>query len=293
GSVPEGRQAFRTGDVLCFQGKGSTSALVRWLTCSPYSHVGLVYRLREHVYCLEAVGVGVRLIILPELVRRYRGGIDYFTVRDVTPQQRRGAVGFAFEQLGKLYNAGGLLRFVPFLLLGAGRRVRARSRAQGLCSGMVNEAYRRQGVVLVPQTSAYVTPADLASSPRLQFRFRVKERRLVDLRRVIPERERVVDLRRVVPGKERRLVDLRRVVPEKERRLVDVCRGIPEKERRLVDVCRVIPEDARHDGIARSVPPHGQGGGGDGRGARDRAGDRARVRRAGRARRLRGTHREG
>src|SRR5262249_61198384 len=95
---------------------------------------------------------------------------------DLPPRQCRGAVGFAFEHLGKLYSAGGLLRFVPFLLLGGGRRVRARSRDQWLCSEMVNEAYRRQGVVLVPQTSAYVTPADLASSPRLQFRFRVKER---------------------------------------------------------------------------------------------------------------------
>ena len=57
------RQEFRDGDVLLFRGRGFSSLIIRWLTRSPYSHVGLVFRFAEHVYSLEAVGSGVRLIL--------------------------------------------------------------------------------------------------------------------------------------------------------------------------------------------------------------------------------------
>lgn len=170
----DARASFTSGDLLCFRGRHLPSRVICLLTRSEYSHVGLVYRFEERVYCLEAVGTGVRLIIMSELVRRYPGGIDYYAIPDATTTQRRGAIGFAFQQLGKLYNHAGLLRFLSFLLLGRQARRRARERAQWFCSEMVNEAYRRQGLALAPTTSAYTTPRDLASSPRVELRFRVK-----------------------------------------------------------------------------------------------------------------------
>lgn len=169
------RPEFATGDLLCFRGRGLVSWLIRALTRSEYSHVGLVYRFEDRVYCLEAVGTGVRLIVMSELVKRYRGGIDYFAIRDVTAAERRGAIGFGFQQLGKLYDRASILRFLAFLLLGRRVRVRARQQAQWFCSEIVNEAYRGQGIVLVRTTSAYVSPAALASSVRVAFRFRVKD----------------------------------------------------------------------------------------------------------------------
>jgi hypothetical protein len=173
-SYAEVRREFTTGDVLCFRGRGLPSALIRWATRSRYSHVGLVYRFEPRVYCLEAVGAGVRLIIMSELVRRYDGGIDYFAIPEASPAQRTGAIGFAFEQLGKLYNRAGLLRFVWFLLSGSRLRQRSRARNQWFCSEIVTEAYRRQGLPLVDATSAYSSPEDIATSPRVVFRFRVK-----------------------------------------------------------------------------------------------------------------------
>lgn len=169
------RPEFTTGDLLCFRGRGLASWLIRTLTASEYSHVGLVYRFEDRVYCLEAVATGVRLIIMSELVKRYRGGIDYFALRGVIAAERRGAIGFAFQQLGKLFDRAGLLRFLAFLLFGSRARVRARHKAQWFCSEMVNEAYRGQGVVLARTTSSYVSPAALAASDRLAFRFRVKD----------------------------------------------------------------------------------------------------------------------
>src|SRR5262245_40236847 len=112
------RRDFRGGDLLCFRGRGFVSWAIRVLTRSPYSHAGLVYRLKDRVFALEAVGVGVRLILMSELVKRYHGGIDYFAVQEVTDGQRELAIDFAFSQLGKLYDHWGVIRFLWFLLTG-------------------------------------------------------------------------------------------------------------------------------------------------------------------------------
>lgn len=168
----EVRPQFSTGDLLCFRGRGLVSALIRALTQSPYSHAGMVYLFEGRVYCLEAVGAGVRLILMSELVQRYHGGIDYFAVLEVTDAQRRGAVGFGFQQLGKLYNHRGLVRFLVYLV--TGRKSRRRQQASWFCSEILVEAYRLQDVRLVPRRAAYTAPADLVTSDRVRFAFRVK-----------------------------------------------------------------------------------------------------------------------
>jgi hypothetical protein len=166
------------GDLLCFRGRGLISQAIRWLTRSPYSHVGIVYLFEERVYCLEATGHGVRLILMSELVHRlrgYHGGIDYFEVLDFGPEQRNKAISFGFQQLGKQYSHRGILRFLLFLLLG--NKSRARHRGQWFCSEIVAEAYRLAGADLSPGSSRYTSPGDLAESARVKFAFRVKQER--------------------------------------------------------------------------------------------------------------------
>jgi hypothetical protein len=109
---------------------------------------------------------------MSELVKRYHGGIDYFAVRDVPGEVRELAVDFGFGQLGKLYDRAGILRFLWFLV--AGSRRRSRERSFWYCSEIVAECYRAAGVTLVPGRIGYVSPADLATSPRLSFAFRIK-----------------------------------------------------------------------------------------------------------------------
>lgn len=166
------RGDFRTGDVLCFRGRDLASWIIRWLTHSPYSHVGLVYELEGRVFCLEATGIGVHLILVGELVRRYHGGIDYFQMLDVTDEQRASAIHFGFGHLGKPYDRWGLVRFLWFLA--SGRKHRSRERSYWYCSEIVAEAYRVAGAPFVQGRVGYVSPADIAASPRVKFEFRIK-----------------------------------------------------------------------------------------------------------------------
>jgi uncharacterized protein YycO len=166
------RDSFVEGDLLCFRGRGPVSATIRLVTRSAYSHVGLVHLFEGRVYCLEAVASGVRLCLMSELVKRYAGGIDYFEVLGVDPKQRRGAVGFAFQQLGKLFDYAGLARF--FLRLVFRVRLRARPDERFFCAELVTQAYRAQGVRLAEAPTSYTSPNDLISGGRVRLRFRIK-----------------------------------------------------------------------------------------------------------------------
>ena len=166
------RSGMQAGDVVLFRGSGLASRAIRWLTKSPYSHAALVFLFEGRVYCLEAVGSGVRLSLISEVLARYHGGIDHFDVPGASEDQRRGALGFAFQQLGKLYDKTGIWRFL--LSIVTGRRRRVREDQAWFCSELVAAAYRRHGLALVPESAAYTSPADLALSRELSLRCVVK-----------------------------------------------------------------------------------------------------------------------
>ena len=68
----------------------------------------------------------------------------------------------------KLYDRTGLWRFLFALL--TGRRPRVREDQLWFCSELVAAAYGHQGLALVPESSAFTSPADLALSPVLALR---------------------------------------------------------------------------------------------------------------------------
>ncbi len=167
----EVRATFREGDLLAFRGRSPVSAMIRAMTGSVYSHVGLVYPIEDRRYCLEAVGKGVSLGLMSEVSKRYAGGIDYFEI-DAADAVRHKATLFALEQLGKSFDFLGLLRF--FLFLGLRIRARARIDRRWFCAELVAEAYRRQGFELARSPSCYAAPRDLALSPHARRLYTVK-----------------------------------------------------------------------------------------------------------------------
>jgi uncharacterized protein YycO len=168
----DARGGFREGDLLCFRGRGFISATIRLATRSAYSHVGLVHLFEGHVYCLEAVASGVRLCRMSEEVRRYDGDIDYFEVVAADDAQRRGAVGFGFQQLGKPFDFVGLARF--FLRIVFHARLRARSDDRFFCAELVARGYAAQGLHFAERPASWTSPSDLAASPQVRFLFRVR-----------------------------------------------------------------------------------------------------------------------
>jgi len=165
------RERFREGDILLFRGRGILSIIIRAITRSPYSHAGLVYLFEGRVYCIEAVGAGVRIILLSELLKRYDGGIDYFEVQ-LSTEHRKSAVSFCFQQLGKIYDKPALVRFFVALLFD--RRAVSPQDERWFCSELVAASYASQGSALVEAQDAYTSPSDIAMSPRVKLVCSVK-----------------------------------------------------------------------------------------------------------------------
>lgn len=168
----ETRGQFSEGDLLCFRGRGFLSGVIRLVTRSAYSHVGLVHLFEGHVYCLEAVASGVRLCRMSEEVRRYEGGIDYFEVLSAGEKERRGAVGFAFQQLGKPFDFVGLARFFVRIVFHA--RLKARADDRFFCAELVARAYAGQGLRFAERPATWTSPSDLAASSEVRLLFRIK-----------------------------------------------------------------------------------------------------------------------
>jgi hypothetical protein len=164
------RASMCDGDVLLFRGRGLLSLLIRWATHSDYSHAGLVYRYNGHVYCLEAVGQGVRMAPLSRLVGHYPDGIDYYTLT-VPEQPREDALGFSFQQLTLPYSVLGLVWFALALIFAWRRPDKDPDR--WFCSELVAAAYVKAGYPLTPDLPCYASPADLINGGKIEKRGRL------------------------------------------------------------------------------------------------------------------------
>ena len=164
------RASMRGGDGLWFRGRGLLSWLIRLATHCDYSHAGLVFCYRERVYCLEAVGKGVRMTPVSRLLDHYPDGVFYCGLGAADPT-REAALGFGFQQLSLPYDVFGLVRFAFALIFALRRPVNPDQR--WFCSELVAAAYRVAGFPLTDELPCYVSPADLINGHKLELRGRL------------------------------------------------------------------------------------------------------------------------
>jgi hypothetical protein len=164
------RSEMRNGDVLLFRGRGWLSWLIQKVTHSVYSHAGVLFRYCGRVYCLEAVGKGVRLAPVSRLVDHYPDGI-FFCSLGATEPERESAIDFGFQQLSLPYDVLGLVRFALALIFCTRRPVD--DAEHWFCSELVAAAYAKAGYPLTPCLPCYASPADLINGEKLQLRGRL------------------------------------------------------------------------------------------------------------------------
>lgn len=167
-----------TGDVLLFRGRGLLSWIIRMFTHSGYSHAGVLFRYCGRVYCLEAVGTGVRLAPVSRLVDHYPDGIFYCGLA-ANEKERESALDFGFQQLSLPYDVLGLVRFALALIFCTRRPVDDPGR--WFCSELVAAAYAKAGFPLTAGLPCYASPADLINGQRLQLRGRLTPAELASL----------------------------------------------------------------------------------------------------------------
>lgn len=178
------RPLLNTGDIVLFSGKGFISWLIKKVTQSPWSHIGLVLKSTEldsillwesttlnNIPNLEngRVTSGVQLSSLSERIRHYKGtvGIRILEHRR-TPEFISTILALKDEVRGRKYEQNKIKLIRSALDLFWWQRNR-KDLNSIFCSELVAEAYQRLGLLDAAKVSSEYTPSDFGK-PRLQLK---------------------------------------------------------------------------------------------------------------------------
>ncbi len=180
------RATLRDGDIVLCQGRDPFSKLIQWSTKSPWSHVGMVFRVDsvDRVIVIEAVEkIGVRAVALSDFCSRDSEGTHPYpgkilVVRhkelkgDATDPRVLELAKFAFSHLGckfaprKIFKIA--LRIVDARLLGNRKTPRMLlSDEEFICSEFVAGAYHKAGLTIPWDGLGFVAPCDIANDEGL------------------------------------------------------------------------------------------------------------------------------
>jgi hypothetical protein len=180
------RDSLRDGDVVLCQGRDPFSKLIQWSTKSPWSHVGLVFRVDrlDRVVVIEAVEkIGVRAVALSDFVSRDSAGTHPYPgkILFVRHEELKGDVSdprvlelarFAFGRLGCKFAPGEIariaMRIVDARVFGNRKTPKALlSKDEFICSEFVAGAYESAGLTIPWDGLGFVAPSDIADDPSL------------------------------------------------------------------------------------------------------------------------------
>ena len=180
------RETLRDGDIVLCQGRDPFSRLIQWSTKSPWSHVGMVFRVDslDRVIVIEAVEkIGVRAVALSDFLSRDSGGTHPYPGKilfvrhdalngDVSDPRVRELASFAFGRLGCKFAPREILRIamriIDARLFGNRKTPKVLlSHDEFICSEFVAGAYDKAGLPVPWDGLGFVAPSDIAADPQL------------------------------------------------------------------------------------------------------------------------------
>ena len=173
----EYRDEMKTGDVIACQGFDLGARIIRKVTKSLYSHVGLLVRFTEasvdRVFVLESlVEKGVLLWPLSRKLSDYNGKAWWLPLRltgargTVTRQKkiRTRILRMAMEQLGKQYDLKAIKYMATKYLL-RNKRIPEESHHEFICSELVAYVFDRAALLPPDLKTSDLTPGDITALP--------------------------------------------------------------------------------------------------------------------------------
>lgn len=167
------RSTLCTGDLLFCSGNYSVSRMIRQVTNSPWSHVGIVVVAKAigRVLFLESVeDVGVRFAPLSKYLTSYENGQPYegalvvarcsaITSKGMTDAQKVDrVVGFGADALTLPYDKKEIGEILARVVLGIGRRT---AESGYICSELVAACFASAGITITASQGGFVTPEDV------------------------------------------------------------------------------------------------------------------------------------
>jgi hypothetical protein len=166
------RDHLEAGDLLFYSGDDDISMLIREVTQSIWSHIGIVFKIDnlDRILLLESVEMfGVRLIP----ISRYIKGVEEdMEQNDAKPNARlvvarhdlltaahiRPLINFGLDQIAQPYDLEEIRRIVQRIRTGEGKAVRDRAY---MCSELVFECFYAVGLEFAYNALGFISPQDI------------------------------------------------------------------------------------------------------------------------------------
>ncbi len=173
------RKGLKSGDVFFTSGDYLISKAIQKMTGSPWSHVGIVFRLDsiDRVLLLESVeDMGVRFAPLSKYLNDYENGKPYkgravlARCADVTLDTVANLAMFGIDELTQPYDKDEIAKIMARITLGVGKKERDR---EYICSELVYECFAHAGKEFAFNPKGFISPEDVWRDQNLSLVGRV------------------------------------------------------------------------------------------------------------------------
>ena len=161
------RAKLRSGDLFFASGDYLVSKAIQLVTDSPWSHVGIVFRLEsiDRVLLLESVeDMGVRFAPLSKYLsdyengRPYKGRVVLARCKDIDSSTVAGLSIFGIDELTKPYDKDEIAKILARVTLGIGKKAKDR---EYICSELVYECFSHAGIEFAYHPKGFISPEDV------------------------------------------------------------------------------------------------------------------------------------
>jgi hypothetical protein len=158
------RDSLASGDLLFASGEYLLSKTIQKFTDSPWSHVGIVFRLDsiDRIMLLESVeDIGVRFIPLSKYLtgyeheKPYRGRVVLARCQGVDAEIVSGLTGFGIDELMRTYRNDEVAEIAARIALGIGKKERG---TQYVSSELVYECFSHAGKEFEYDVQSFIAP---------------------------------------------------------------------------------------------------------------------------------------
>jgi hypothetical protein len=178
------RGSINTGDIILFSGKGRISNIIKWITKSKWSHVGVAIKIKEldMILCLESTTLvdvpdyetgatvkGVQITNLSERILKYDGDV---VVRHLVDINRDQVFSETLEKFKKEHRNKAYERHCIELFNAAYDGVLGQNKedlSSLFCSELVAELYQQWGLLSDKIPSNEYTPKDFSTNGNINL----------------------------------------------------------------------------------------------------------------------------
>lgn len=174
---------IKTGDIFFCSGRYLISELIKKLSNSLFSHVGLLVHWNDHVLVVESVeDDGVRVVPLTHYLYNYENSKEKYNGNlyiarhqvvdspDFDKEKIKAMCDRAINLLNRNYDREEIGRIVARIGLGIGRH---KDDDEYMCSELVDECFKELGIELTRDQMGFIFPEHIAADDNVKALFEV------------------------------------------------------------------------------------------------------------------------